>query len=227
MSIASLGSLMTTGKAGQVGTVVSKTPVGTTPDGKQLVRYTIRYRDAPGAGTHDPQSRPAPSAVPQGDRNKAQGPAGAAAAERPAAAQAPKGGAASGDDQPAGPNALTPEEKQVVEDLKRRDAAVRREEEAHAAVAGKYGSPPIYTYQRGPDGQSYRVGGAVAVSASVPQDDPEEARRVGRRIAAAANAPVRPSSADRSAAASGYLLALQAAEQSNRPEGAPRLDEHA
>ena len=48
-------------KAGQVGTVVSKTPVGTTPDGKQLVRYTIRYRDAAGAGTPDPQSRPATS----------------------------------------------------------------------------------------------------------------------------------------------------------------------
>ena len=104
---------------------------------------------------------------------------------------------------------------------------MRREEEAHAAVAGKYGSPPVYTYQRGPDGRLYRVGGSVAVSASVPEDDPEEARRAGRRIAAAANAPVRPSSADRAAAASGYLFALQAADQANRSEGVPRLDARA
>ena len=189
MSIAALGSVMQAGGTGRTGVVVSATRVGKTPDGDDLVRYQIRA-----AGGGDQQPAAAAPAVGNAARPPA-GKADEAAAVGPAGARLP--------------NQLSDEEKRVVEALRRRDAAVRREEEAHAAVAGKYGSPPVYTYERGPDGRLYRVGGAVAINATV-SGDPEELRRAGSRITAAAFAPVRPSSADRSAALSGYLFAAKA-----------------
>ena len=203
MTIAALGSLMQAGGAGRFGVVVSATPVGKTADGEDLVRYQIRAADDGGHG------------------------AGAASAAVPSAGSAPTPSAPA--DAPAGPagarlpNQLSDAEKRAVEELRRRDAAVRREEEAHAAVAGKYGSPPAYTYERGPDGRLYRVGGSVAINATV-SGDPEEIRRAGNRITAAAFAPVRPSSADRSAALSGYLFAAKAGQGADGDDPATALN---
>ena len=204
MTIAALGSLMQAGGAGRFGVVVSATPVGKTADGENLVRYQIR---AAGDGTQGPGAAPAAAVSPAGST-----------ATPSAPADAPAG--------PAGarlPNQLSDAEKRAVEELRRRDAAVRREEEAHAAVAGKYGSPPAYTYERGPDGRLYRVGGSVAINATV-SGDPEEIRRAGNRITAAAFAPVRPSSADRSAALSGYLFAAKAGQGADGDDPATALN---
>ena len=108
-----------------------------------------------------------------------------------------------------GEQQLTPAERAEVARLRQRDAAVRREEEAHAAAAGQFGGPPQYTYTRGPDGRLYATGGSVSIK-STSTGDPDEARKIASRIAAAATAPVRPSSADFAAAASAYHLAAKA-----------------
>ncbi len=62
----------------------------------------------------------------------------------------------------AGAKGLTEEEKAEVADLKRRDAEIRRHEQAHANAGGPYAGAPSYTYARGPDGRSYAVSNFIA-----------------------------------------------------------------
>ena len=55
---------------------------------------------------------------------------------------------------------LTEEQQQEVAELKSRDREVRSHEQAHLAAAGPYASgAPSFTYQEGPDGRRYAVGG--------------------------------------------------------------------
>jgi hypothetical protein len=63
-----------------------------------------------------------------------------------------------------GKNELTEGEKQQVEELKKRDREVHHHEQTHAAILGGYAmGAPSYTYQVGPDGKAYAVGGSIAV----------------------------------------------------------------
>lgn len=103
------------------------------------------------------------------------------------------------------------EQKQLAE-LKARDAEVRAHEAAHAAVGGQLAGSPSYTFQRGPDGQQYAVGGEVQISlAEVPGDPAATIDRM-QQVKAAALAPVEPSGADRAIAAeaSRRIMAAQA-----------------
>lgn len=92
-------------------------------------------------------------------------------------------------------------EQQQIAELKARDAEVRAHEAAHAAVGGQLAGPPSYTYQRGPDGQQYAVGGEVQISLAEVPNDPQATIARMKQVKAAALAPVEPSSADRSIAA--------------------------
>ena len=102
---------------------------------------------------------------------------------------------------------LSPQDRAAVEQLRQRDAQVRQEETAHAGVAGSLAGPISYVYQRGPDGRQYAVGGSVAISARTVTGDPDEARRLGGRLAAAALAATNPSAADLAAASRAYRFA--------------------
>jgi len=93
---------------------------------------------------------------------------------------------------------LDPAEKAVVSQLQARDSAVRQEEEAHAAAAGPYGSAPQYTYQIGPDGNAYAIGGHVDVNVSV-SGSAEDRDRALATLQNAALAPNAPSGADMAA----------------------------
>ncbi|NIY77453.1 hypothetical protein HED22_17510 [Thalassospira sp. HF15] len=93
---------------------------------------------------------------------------------------------------------LDPAEEAVVNQLRARDSAVRQEEEAHAAAAGPYGSAPQYTYQIGPDGNAYAIGGHVDVSVSV-SGSAEDRDRALATLQNAALAPNAPSGADMAA----------------------------
>ncbi|KJE36031.1 hypothetical protein UF64_08090 [Thalassospira sp. HJ] len=86
---------------------------------------------------------------------------------------------------------LDPAEEAVVNQLRARDSAVRQEEQAHAAAAGPYGSAPQYTYQIGPDGNAYAIGGHVDVSVSMSgsADDRDRALATLQNAALAPNAP--------------------------------------
>ena len=97
---------------------------------------------------------------------------------------------------------LTPEEQQKVAELKARDQEVRIHEMAHAMAAGPYvTSGPSYTYQTGPDGKGYAVGGSVGIDTSPVAGDPEATIQKMQTIAAAAMAPSQPSGQDHKVAA--------------------------
>jgi hypothetical protein len=105
---------------------------------------------------------------------------------------------------------LTPEQLAQIAQLKQRDTEVRQHELAHLSAAGGLAtSGPSYTYQRGPNGVSYAVGGEVNIDTS-PGATPEETIARARTIQAAALAPAEPSGADRAVAARAQQLEQQA-----------------
>lgn len=97
---------------------------------------------------------------------------------------------------------LTPEEQQQVEELKVRDAEVRAHEQQHIAAGGQYVTGgPTYTYQTGPDGQQYAIGGEVSIDVSEVSGDPQATIQKMQAVAAAAMAPAEPSGQDHKVAA--------------------------
>ncbi|MEP2704416.1 MAG: putative metalloprotease CJM1_0395 family protein [Roseibium sp.] len=86
------------------------------------------------------------------------------------------------------------EEKQV-EKLAQRDREVKAHEQAHARVGGAYASAPSYTFQQGPDGKRYAVGGEVQIDTSTERT-PEATIRKMNIVIRAATAPAEPSSQD-------------------------------
>lgn len=107
---------------------------------------------------------------------------------------------------------LSPEAKAQVAKLQARDAAVKAHEAAHiAAGAGVVTSGASYSYQRGPDGRNYAVGGEVSVDTSPVKGNPQATIAKASRIMASALAPADPSGQDRSVAAAAASLASQAA----------------
>jgi hypothetical protein len=96
---------------------------------------------------------------------------------------------------------LTPEEQKQVEKLKARDREVKAHERAHLSAGGSYvRGTASYSYQRGPDGHLYAIGGEVSIDTS-KERTPEETISKAQIIRRAALAPAKPSSADRAVAA--------------------------
>jgi hypothetical protein len=108
---------------------------------------------------------------------------------------------------------LTPEQQAQVDKLKASDTKVRQHEMAHLAAAGGLAtSGPTYTYQRGPNGVNYAVGGEVNINTS-PGATPQETIARAQRIQAAALAPADPSAQDRAVAAKAQQMETDAREQ--------------
>ena len=106
---------------------------------------------------------------------------------------------------------LTEEELQQVAELKTRDQEVRAHEQAHIAAAGAYATGgPSFSYQKGPDGQRYAVGGEVGIDTSPVSGDPEATIQKAQQIRAAALAPASPSSQDQQVAAAATQMESQA-----------------
>ena len=123
---------------------------------------------------------------------------------------------------------LTEEQQKQVEQLKSRDREVQAHERAHAAAAGPYArGGPSFTYQKGPDGQRYAVGGEVQIDTSSIEGDPEATLRKAQIIRAAALAPAEPSSQDRAVAVkatqmeAGASKELREQQQSDREDAGP------
>jgi hypothetical protein len=117
---------------------------------------------------------------------------------------------------------LSPQEQQEVEELKKRDKQVRQHEAAHMAAGGQYirGSA-TYTYQTGPDGKQYAVGGEVSIDMSPVPGDPKATVRKMEKVEAAALAPADPSPEDRAVAAQAAREASEA-EQEEHTEQSSR-----
>ncbi|GHB40913.1 hypothetical protein GCM10007094_32930 [Pseudovibrio japonicus] len=95
---------------------------------------------------------------------------------------------------------LSEEEQQQVQELQERDTEVRAHEEAHAAVGGAYAGAPSYTETRGPDGNSYAIGGEVSIDSAPIAGDPEATIAKLNTVIAAALAPAEPSGQDQAVA---------------------------
>ncbi|WP_430433266.1 putative metalloprotease CJM1_0395 family protein [Methyloversatilis sp.] len=105
---------------------------------------------------------------------------------------------------------FSPEETEQLRALQARDREVRQHEQAHQAAAGGLAtSGANYSFQRGPDGVNYAVGGEVSLDVS-PGRTPEETLRRARQISAAALAPAEPSGQDLAVAARAAQMARQA-----------------
>ena len=98
------------------------------------------------------------------------------------------------DEDPDGDGLDEAEERQV-EKLAKRDREVKAHEQAHARVGGAYASAPSYTFQQGPDGKRYAVGGEVQIDTSTERT-PEATIRKMQIVIRAATAPAEPSSQD-------------------------------
>jgi hypothetical protein len=82
----------------------------------------------------------------------------------------------------------------VLEKFKKTDAQIRTHEQVHATI-GHTTAPISYTYQQGPDGKMYAVGGSVRLDVSIPED-PKEALYKLDQIQKASTAPAFLSGAD-------------------------------
>lgn len=122
------------------------------------------------------------------------------------------------------PGALTPEEQQEVQKLRRIDQKVRQHEAAHSAAGAGLTGGASYEYVRGPDGRQYAVSGEVRIDVS-PAQTPEQTIEKARRIQAAALAPADPSPQDRAVAAQAAQMAAQARAELSQAENQERLDE--
>jgi hypothetical protein len=105
------------------------------------------------------------------------------------------GGQARGDGEKRDSSGLTEDEQKQVTELKSRDTEVRTHENAHKSAGGRYAGSPTYSYQTGPDGQRYAIGGEVSIDAS-PETKPEATITKMEIVKRAALAPAEPSPQD-------------------------------
>ncbi|MCK4973991.1 MAG: hypothetical protein KAR81_01945, partial [Sulfurimonas sp.] len=99
---------------------------------------------------------------------------------------------------------LSQEEEQLVQDLQSRDTEVHAHEAAHQSGGAATGGAS-YTYQQGPDGKMYAVGGEVSISIS-SGSTPEETIANARAVIASAMAPANPSGQDLAVASSARVM---------------------
>ena len=98
----------------------------------------------------------------------------------------------------------------IIRQLSQRDNEVRAHEQAHSSVGGQYAGSAQYSYQRGPDGVSYAVGGEVPIDVSAISGNPQATLAKMQIVQRAALAPAEPSSQDRRVAALASQQATQA-----------------
>lgn len=105
---------------------------------------------------------------------------------------------------------LAEDDVQILQELRARDQEVRNHEQMHKSMAGQHAGAASYTYQQGPDGNRYAVGGEVSIDMSEVADDAQATFEKMQQIQRAALAPNEPSSQDRQVAAQAGQKAAQA-----------------
>lgn len=109
---------------------------------------------------------------------------------------------------------LSPEAQAQLVKLQARDADVRAHEEAHVAAGGSLiTGGPTYSYERGPDGKEYAVGGDVTIDTAAVPGNPRATLAKAQEIVAAALAPRDPSGQDEDVAAEAQAMAATAMTQ--------------
>jgi hypothetical protein len=127
--------------------------------------------------------------------------------------RASKEAAASQQSSSSGINELDQEEVAQLTKLKQRDMEVRAHEQAHLSAAGGHATGGAsFTYQKGPDGRTYAVGGEVGIDMS-QENDPNATIQKMQTVKRAALAPANPSSTDRQVAAQAAVKEAQARQE--------------
>jgi hypothetical protein len=107
------------------------------------------------------------------------------------------------------PQELSPDDERLLKELTARDSEVKTHEAAHQALGGGLAGAASYTYQQGPDGKMYAIGGQVSIS-TPSTSNPEEAIRNAHAVAASAMAAGSPSSQDFNVASSASIMEMKA-----------------
>ena len=110
----------------------------------------------------------------------------------------------------AGARTLSPGDQELLTKLKARDSDVRAHEQAHRSVGGQYASAPSYTFQKGPDGANYAIGGEVSIDTSPITGNINATIAKEAQVQAAALAPADPSGQDLKVAAEAATAIAQA-----------------
>jgi len=98
-----------------------------------------------------------------------------------------------------------------LQQLQARDREVRAHEAAHVAAGGRFVTGgPSYTYQRGPNGRFYAIGGEVNIDVSAIPSDPHATLDKAEVVRRAALAPAQPSPQDLRVASNATRLASRA-----------------
>ncbi len=112
-------------------------------------------------------------------------------------------------------NKLSVEDLTTIAKLQARDTEVRAHEMAHQSAGGGLSGAPSYTYQRGPDGKMYAIGGEVPISMP-SSNDPKKLAQDAKRVIAAAMAPANPSPQDYAVAANARSIEIKAEQEINQ-----------
>ena len=115
---------------------------------------------------------------------------------------------------------LSEGERKQLKKLKARDTEVRNHENAHQSAGGQFAGSPSYTYQTGPDGRRYAIGGEVSIDVS-PEKDPAATIAKMESVRRAATAPAEPSPQDFKVAAAAQRMMTEA----QRDLDAAKLDQ--
>ncbi|MGM0370501.1 MAG: putative metalloprotease CJM1_0395 family protein, partial [Bacillota bacterium] len=112
-------------------------------------------------------------------------------------------------------------EQQQTQKLRQRDNEVRQHELAHKTTGGKYAGNISYTYQQGPEGNRYAVGGEVGMDISPEAGDPEKTIEKAETVRKAALAPAQPSGQDLKIAAKAAKMKMQASAELKQEDSDP------
>ncbi|MBU0721434.1 hypothetical protein KJ877_08830 [bacterium] len=109
---------------------------------------------------------------------------------------------------------LSQDEERLLKELQSRDSQVRAHEAAHKSGGASTGAAS-YTYQKGPDGRMYAIGGEVSVSMK-SGSTPQETISNAQAVIASAMAPANPSPQDYAVASSARVMMMKAQQQARK-----------
>lgn len=109
---------------------------------------------------------------------------------------------------------LSLEQKQIVRELQQRDQEVRSHEQSHISAGGPHvqGSAS-YTYENGPDGKQYAIGGSVNIDTSPVPGNPKATLDKAQIVRKAALAPASPSAQDQKVASEATQMEAEARQE--------------
>jgi hypothetical protein len=116
---------------------------------------------------------------------------------------------------------LSAEEQRQVQQLQALDREVHAHEQAHMRVGRELvRGAASYSYQQGPDGKQYAIGGEVRIDTTSVPGDPEATETKAYHIRDTALAPLQPSNQDRAVASIASRMAQEARVEIQRQQRA-------